>query len=83
MVPSGSVLSAIIAILVESYQDYGGGNGVLFYSDAFRANWRKTPQWWPSLHTRWRTWSGHCLTERNGDIAVIPDFTDFDEGRES
>jgi hypothetical protein len=37
MVPSGSVLSAIIAILVESYQDYGGGNGVLLYSDAFKA----------------------------------------------
>jgi acetylornithine/succinyldiaminopimelate/putrescine aminotransferase len=36
-VRSRSVLSAIFAILLESYQDYVGGNGVLFYSDAFRA----------------------------------------------
>jgi hypothetical protein len=35
-VPSGAVLSAMIAILVESYQDYDGGNGLQMYSDAFK-----------------------------------------------
>jgi hypothetical protein len=34
---------AIFAILVESYQDYGGGNGC-FIRMPLERNWRKTPQ---------------------------------------